>query len=883
MRREHWLYTIPLRLRSLFRRRQADQELDDELRDHVDRKTEEYVAEGMTPREARRQALLEIGGVEKRKEECRDTRGVNWIQDLLQDLRYGLRMLRKSPGFIAITILTLALGIGANTAIFSVVNTVLLEHLPFPDSQRIVVFGGNAIPILGRLADSSVDAGAVITDPVSWQTHVHSFEAAAAYHAGNINLTGEGGPESVHAAQVSPEFFRVLGVEPALGQDFHANAHGAVVGVLLSSSLWQRRYRADPNIAGKLIVVNARPVAVLGVMPNGFQFPEGTEIWVPKGVGDDTIDSGVVFTDLIGRLRRDISFAHAQAEMDVITERVRNEDPLFKKLGPPGIVLTRLQDNLTKNSRTALLLLFGAVGCVLLIACANVANLVLSRSMSRQREIAVRSAMGAGRARLIRQLLTENVLIALIGGLFGVLLAYWSLDFLIAALPVALPKFTPIVIDGRVLAFTALLSCGTGLLFGLAPAWSATKIDLSNSLKDGLSIPGTRSHARIRGALLVTQIALSVVLLIGAGLMVRTLTSLLDVRPGFDAQRVLTLNISLPGAAYHGEPQIMDYFDRVFDRLKALPGVESVGAINYLPLSQTPSVGLLVSTKNHPVDRAHPFDSAAVRFVVSGGYFRALHIPLLQGRYFAGQDGSGATHVAIVSENLARYLWPGQDAVGMTFHADQNYLVVGVVGNVHYWSLSNATEMEMYLPQGQAPTSAMDLVIRTVGDPAATASSIRNAILTVDKNQPIAAIRTMKSIIDNALSSQRSHMFLLSVFGMLALVLAAIGCYAVVAYAVAQRTHEIGVRIALGAYPRDILRLIVGHGMRFALIGVAVGVGGALALTRLMSSLLFGVSSNDPTTFIGASILLMLVALVACYVPAKKAMKVDPMVALRYE
>ncbi|MGB6719108.1 MAG: ABC transporter permease, partial [Candidatus Acidiferrales bacterium] len=832
-----------------------------------------------------------FGNVTKTQERFYDSRHWLWFDHLCQDVRYAARILRRSPGFAAVAILTLALGIGANTAIFSVVNAVLLRSLPFPDTQRIVVLGGNATPILNHLGDSppvNAQGGVSIAaaeqmDPVSWRTHVHSFEAVAAYHPGNVNLTGEGGPESVHAAQITPEFFRVLGVAPALGQDFSVDAHGAATGVVLSWSLWQERYHSDANIVGKPVVVNARPITVLGVMPRGFQFPAGTEIWVPRGVGDDTIDRGVIFTDLIGRLRRGTSFAEAQAEMNVITERVRNEDSLFRKLGGPGVVLMRLQDNLTENSRTVLLLLLGAVGCVLLIACANVANLVLSRSMNRQREVAVRSAMGAGRARLIRQLLTENVLLALMGGSLSVLLAFWSLRFLIAELPVALPTLTPIAIDGRVLAFTALLSCGVGLLFGLAPAWAATKIDLSNSLKDGLAIPGTRGHARIRGALLVTQIALSVVLSTGAGLMVRTLVRLLDVQPGFDGGQVLTLNISLPDAAYHAGPQITDYFDQVFRRLKSLPGVESVGAINYVPLGQSPSFALLVSTERRPINPDHPFDSAASFFVVSGDYFRTLRIPLLKGRYFSDQDSHAATRVAIISESLANYLWPGQDPVGRQFSTGQAYLVVGVVGNVHHSSLGQSKEMEMYFPQQQSPTASMDLVIRTSGDPSAMAKSIRGEILVVDKNQPIAAVRTMKAVVDDSLSSQWSHMFLLGIFALLALILAAIGCYAVVAYSVAQRTHEIGVRMALGARGADVLRLVLGHGMHFILIGVAVGVGGALALTRLLATMLFGVSATDPLTFAGVAILLTLVSLAACYIPARRAMRVDPMVALRHE
>jgi predicted permease len=873
----------------LFSHRRIYSDLSAEMAAHLQEKIDALVASGLSPEEATRTARREFGNLTLLEERSREVWQWPSLESFFADIRFAFRMLHKSPGFTAVAVLTLALGIGANTAIFSVVNSVLLKRLPFPDSQKIVVLSGNAGAFLGRLANpgklpkklTTADAER-LSDPARWEQHVQSFESAAAYQPGNVNLTDTGEPESVPAAQVSPDFFRVLGVEPALGRDFHSAAQGAG-GLLLSWNLWQGRYHADPNIVGKLVTINGHGVAVLGIMPKAFHFPGQTEIWVPAGVGDDTIDRGVIFSDLIARIHRGTSFAQAQAEMDTITERVRNADPVFKKLGGPGIILTRLQDSLTGNSRTPLLLLLGAVGCVLLIACANVANLVFCRGMNRQREIAVRSAIGAGRSRLIRQLLTESLLLALIGGLLGILLALLSLRFLTAVLPVALPTLTPIAIDGRVLAFTALLSCGTGLLFGLAPAFSATKIDLSNSLKDGVAIPGTRAHNRIRGSLLATQMALSFVLLIGAGLMVRTLVSLLDVRPGFDADHVLTLTISLPRAAYHSGPQINNYFDQVFARLKSVPGVEAVGAVNYLPLGQSPYFGVLISTGSHPVNSSQTFDNFADFFTVSGNYFQTLHIPLLQGRYFSAQDAANATNVAIISESFARKFWPGQDAVGRQFRADENYLVVGVVGDVRHSALEKPSGAAMYLPELQSPMAAMDLVIRTTGNTHGIATSIRDAILSVDKNEPIAAIRTMQTVVHDSIASQWSHMFLLSIFALLALILAAIGCYALVAYSVAQRTHEIGLRIALGARPLDVLRLVLRQGMLFVLIGLAIGIGAALALTRLMSSLLFGVGTTDAVTFTAVVILMVFVALLACYIPARRAMKVDPMIALRYE
>ena len=864
------------RLRGLFAIRRLDSDFAEELESHFTFLTEENIRQGMSTEEAKRNARLKLGSQSALRESHHDQRTIAWLESLAQDIRFAARMLRKNPSFTIVAIFTLALGIGANTAIFSVVDAVLLKSLPFPDGQRIVVFGGNAGPILNTLSDSP-------NDLLGWQPHVQSFEAVAAYQPGQINLTGDGDPATVLAAQVSPEFFNVLGVAPALGRNFPAEPAATAPGVILSWSLWRYHYNADSGILGKPVEVNGRPVTILGVMPRGFQFPEGAEIWVPKGVGDDTIDRGVILSNLIARLKKGISLDQARAEMNGISARSRSQSKLLTTLHA-NATLTELQVNLTAKSRTPLFLLLGAVACVLLIACANVANLAFCRATNRQSEFAIRSAIGAGRPRLVRQLLTESTMVALIGGLLGVLIAFATRQFLIAILPFALPKFTPITIQGRVLAFTALLCCASALLSGLAPALGVTRIDLWKPLKNSGSISGSRGHNRIRGAMLVVQIALSFILLIGAGLMIRTLAGLLKMDVGFDPRNVVTLDIPLSQAAYPAQPQVSSYFDQVFARLKSVPGVDSVGAINYLPLGGTPFFLLPVSTPDHPFDKSRPFGDVASFFTVAGDYFPAMRIPLLRGRNFSSQDGPNTTRVAIVNESLALRFWPGQDPISSKFStANQTFVVVGEVGDVHHASLQQSDELEMYFPQSEMPTPVMDLAVRFDGNPEAMIPVIRSEILAVDKNQQIASVQTMESVVGHSLSTQRSDAYLLGVFGFLALTLAATGCYGVVAYSVAQRTHEIGIRIAVGARPRDVLRLAIGSGMVTVFIGVALGVCGALALTRLLSTLLFGVTATDPLTFAATSVVLIVATLVACYIPARRAMRVDPMVAFRHE
>lgn len=871
--------SILRRIANLFHRSKLDEEIEAELRSHIEMRTADNMAAGMPSKEARRDALLRFGNRGVMKERVTEADAHMFLDTLWQDVRFAMRMLRKSPGFTAVAVLTLALGIGANTAIFSVVNAVLLEPLPFPHSETIVVLGGNAGIILGQLEKKS-------SDPVAWLKDVTSFEAAAAFQPGRINLSGIGKPESVRAAQVSPGFFHVLATEPVLGQDFPEPLNNAPTGAILSWRLWQSHFSGDTNIIGKLVTINAKPVAVLGVMPRGFQFPEGVDVWVPQGVGEDTIDRGVRYSYLIARLRPHTSLAQTKAEMEMITARVRASSTLFKSLGGPGILLTPLQESVTGNgNRTLLLVLLGAVGFVLLIACANVANLSLARASVRRREFAVRSALGAGRFRLVRQFLTEHLILALLGGGLGVLLAFWSTRSLVLAamLPATLPDFNAIIINGPVLAFTVLVSLLAGIIFGLAPSIGSVKPELLHSLKGDSARLGGRERSKLRPTLLASQIAMSIVLLIGACLMIRTLIGLLSINPGFESSGVLTLNISLPNAKYKYAMQIIGYFDDALARLKGLSGVESVGAVNYLPLGGTPNFMMPVSSPGKPPDPAHLFANAASFFTVFGDYFQTLQVPLLRGRYFSRADGASATNVAIINEKLARHLWPNQNPIGRQFQADKIYTVVGEVGDVHHQSLQEASEMQFYVPESQSPTASMDIVIRTATGSALSAGAVRNAIAYLDKDQPVSQIRTMNEVLQDSISSQRSQMWLFTAFGTLAFVLAAIGCYGVVAYSVNQRTHEIGVRMALGAQRRDVLWLVIGQGARLAAIGIVIGIGASFGLTRLMASLLYGVTPTDPLTFIGVAILLLTVALVACYIPARRAMRVDPMSALRNE
>lgn len=787
---------------------------------------------------------------------------------LFQDLRYGLRMFSKNRGFTLVAVFTLALGIGANTAIFSVVNAVLLRRLPYPDPDRIVTI--NDLGYLDRLSASN-------SDHLSWKDHVQSFESVASYQVGEVNLTGGDEPERVLTAQVTRDFFRVLGVRASLGRDFSSEPTGGAPDIVLSDGLWRRQYGADPNLIGKSVILNARVVTVRGIMPPRVEFPEGVNAWVLPGTGNDTIIRQVILPRPIARLKRTLSLAQAQAEMDAITARAQADDPSLKTKS--GTLLTPLQVSLARGSRTALLVLLGAVGFVLLIACANLANLLLARGAQRTREFAIRIALGASRLQLIRQLLTESVLLSLAGGVLGVFMAEWGVTLMLSFLPIDLPRINPIEINGWVLGATALLAVAVGLLFGLAPLIIASKPDLTQCLKEGSQSPASRPRRRLQGALLVSEVGLAFVLLIGAGLMIRTMLRLLGVDPGFQARRVLTLDISLPTSKYIHPSQISSYYKQVLIRIEALPAVLSAGAVTHLPLAGGDDALFPI----RPEGRSGPIEAYAPYRTVTPAYFSTLEIPLLRGRFFSAQDAQSETKRAIVNDALARRLWPGEDPIGKHIKLIDEYEVVGEVGAVRDYDLQDSGGPLLYVSMQQSPSPAMSLVIRTSGDPTPLISTIRGQVLAVDKDQPVSKITTMDRVILNSISSQRSHMLLLTFFAALALVLAAVGVYGLVAYQVAQRTHELGVRRALGALPGDVLWLVVREGVTRVAIGVLLGFAVALGLSRVIANFLFGVTPTDPLTFIFVSLVLIAAALVACYVPAHRATKVDPAMALRYE
>jgi putative ABC transport system permease protein len=797
----------------------------------------------------------------------------------LQDLRYGLRMLWQRPGFTVVAVLTLALGIGANTAIFSVVNGVLLRSLPYTDPDRLV--------LLWETNESSRSIHVSNLNLLDWREQNHSFESFSGYSGqwgGKTTVLGGSEPDRAFAVAVYRDFFKVLGVAPALGRPFSPEEHspGAAQTVVVSYGFWQSHLGSDPDLSNKKLTLGDASFSVIGVMPQGFSFPARTDLWLAKEqLGPDTSSRSAHNYVAIARLKPGVELEQAQSDMNAIARTLSEQ---YSDNQGMGVNVISLEDQLVGSIRPALLVLLAAVGFVLLIACANVSNLLLARAVGRQREIAIRTALGASPWRVMRQLMTESLLLSLFGGALGLLFAYWLIGPLVALGPSTIPRLNEIGIDGRTLGFTLLISLLTALVFGLLPALKFSKPDLQEALKQGGQTTGAGS-VLLRSALVVAEVSLTMVLLVGAGLLVKSFWRILQVNPGFNSENVLTMQISLPESAYSEEGRVIAFHRQLLEQTRELPGVESAGIINNLPLGGVDINGFFW-IEGDPAQK--PTHDSGFR-VVSPDYFRTMNIPLIKGRLFTEQDNETSTPVGIISQSVAQAAWPGQDPLGKRLQSrndnrEEWTTIVGVVADVRHRGLDKRVSADLYLPYAQRPFRASDVtvVMRTSIDPASMIAEVRGLVRSIDKNVPV-EFETMERIFDRSVANRRYNTLLLGTFAGLALLLSLIGIYGVLSYTVTQNTHEIGIRMALGAQPRDVLKLIVGQGMILALLGVGLGVLGALALTRVMASLLYDTKATDPLTFVGVASLLIAVAFLACYVPARRATRVDPMEALRYE
>ncbi|HMV83591.1 MAG TPA: ABC transporter permease [Blastocatellia bacterium] len=816
------------------------------------------------------------------------------MQTFFQDLRYGARMLLKHRGFTLVALLTLALGIGANTAIFSVVNAVLLRPLPYAEPERLVAIGGMDAHKPGVKDSSSYP------DFFDWRMRNQSFEAIAAYHQTTLTLTGADAPAHLSGQVVTAELFDVLKTQPLLGRNFtraDEKLGGADVAraAIISHALWQKRFGADPKVIGRALTLNQKQFQIIGVAKPGFQFPiqaDPVEIWVTPAEDAESLEGkqpvterrGYRLLESVGRLKPGVTIAAAQAEMKLLAANLEKEYP-DNNTNQSAIVLPFHRD-LVANSREPLLILLAAVSCVLLIACANVANLMLARAAARHKEIAVRTALGAGRGRIIRQLLTESLLLSLGGGLLGLMLAWWGVEALLRFVPEGLPRLAEIALDRWTLGFTFTISMLTGVIFGLAPALQASKVDLTEAMKDGARGSGGTTKTRLRGALIVAEVAIALTLLIGAGLLMQTFLKLQRVNLGFDVHNVLTATVELPETQYATPEQKINFYRQLQQRVQALPGVTQVSAILPLPISNTNvGGGFQIEGRKAAAGEEPHVDYRWVEL----DYFRTMKIPLLGGRDFTAQDSRKSAPVVIVNQALANTYFPNEDPVGkrleLPFGEGMKVQIAGVVQNVkHRTELSRNYSPELYIPYAQFPfLGQMSLVVRTQTAPGSLAKAVQNEVAALDAEIVLSNVKTMEQYLGAAVSQPRFSAMLFGVFAAVALLLAAIGLYSVMAYLVTQRTHEIGIRLALGAQTGNVLRLILKHGMTLTLLGVAIGLGASFALTRLLGSLLYDVSATDPLTFAGITLLLTTVALPACYLPALQATKVDPMIALRSE
>jgi predicted permease len=896
MRAKHWVYTLPLRLRSLFRRERVERELRDELEDHLAQKTQEYAARGMTVEEARRRVRREFGGLELAKENCRDARRVNYIESLLQDTRYALRMLRKTPGFTAVAILTLALGIGASTAVFSLVQAILLKPLPYPHPEKIVLPELVSPPGV-NLGSEYFPWGQMQFRMLTRETY--PFQFVGAFQNDSFNVTGSGDPFFLDGFRASAEFFPALGVSAALGRTFTAEEDqpGHEHEVILSDKLWRERFSADRNILGRAVNLNGYAYTVVGVMPAGFQFPRAEEmpssfsfpsepqLWVPLAVPEEP-KGGPSEMAVIGRLKPGVTMQQGQAAMDLVTKHAEEKNQQFK--GWFNTRLVPLTKQVVGDTQRPLQLMLGAVGIVLLIACSNVANLLLTRSLGRRREFALRTALGAPRGRLIRQLLTESLLISITAGLLATFIANAGIYFVKEFGPSNIPRLREVTLDLPVLVFALCVSVATGILFGLAPALGATSESLIKSLKEsGRGSAGNSASPRLRNALLISQVALALVLVVSAGLLTRTFFQLLGANGGFNPERVLTFQLPLPAVEYVDQDHIAAFYQQALVRLRAIPGVQYAGIGETVPMGGE-GESTVIRMPDYPSasQKELPFANYTI---ISPGYLGATGTPVLRGRDFLESDTANSQPVAIVNAAMEKKYWP-TGALGKQVGPGSTRFplltIVGVVPNVKHISLREETSPEMYVVYTQKQWPSMlnlRVALRTKVEPASMTESARAAIHSLDANLPLAKVATLTTLVDDSLSQPRFAMLLLAAFGVLALALASIGMYGVISYSVAQRTQEIGIRMALGAARGNVFAMVLRQGARLAGVGIGIGLLVALSVTRLMASFLYGVRSTDPLTFAAVSLLLLATVLLACYLPARRATRVDPMVALRYE